>query len=140
MSEDCLFVDVFAPASTTKNSNLPVYVFIQGGGFNENANANLDGKGLVKASGMGIVVVTFNYRVGPFGFLASSEVKKNASLNNGLKDQRQLLHWCQNHIREVGTVFEARIHLPNISNSLEETRIMLFWVELALARLPSHCN
>lgn len=102
MSEDCLFVNVYAPEHTTKTSNLPVYVFIQGGGFNDNANANNDGKGLVKVSGMGIIVVDFNYRVGPYGFLASSEVKQNASLNNGLKDQRRLLHWIQDHISEFG--------------------------------------
>ncbi|MCJ1425195.1 hypothetical protein MMC29_003083 [Sticta canariensis] len=102
LSEDCLYVDVYAPADTTNTSNLPVYVFIQGGGFNENANANYDGKDLVKVSRMGIVVVNFNYRVGPYGFLASLEVKANASLNNGLKDQRQLFHWIQSHISEFG--------------------------------------
>lgn len=112
MSEDCLFVDVYAPTHTTKTSNLPVYVFIQGGGFNDNANANYDGKGLVKVSGMGIIVVDFNYRVGPYGFLASSEVKQNASLNNGLKDQRRLLHWIQDHISEVSTAFQFRISFP----------------------------
>ena len=50
---------------------------------------------------MGIVVVNFNYRVGPYGFLASSEVQAKASLNNGLKDQRQVLHWIQVHISKV---------------------------------------
>lgn len=113
MSEDCLFVDVYtpayAPADTTNTSNLPVYVFIQGGGFNANANANYDGKDLVNVSRMGIIVVNFNYRVGPYGFLASWEVKANASLNNGLKDQRKLLHWIQDHISEVITTHEVEI-------------------------------
>lgn len=118
-------MDVYAPTNTTKTSNLPVYVFIQGGGFNDNANANYDGKALVKASEMGIVVVNFNYRVGPYGFLASSEVKANASLNNGLKDQRQLLYWIQDHISEVGPAFEVKISSSKILNSLEGTRIML---------------
>lgn len=112
VSEDCLFVDVYAPTDSSKTTNLPVYVFIQGGGFNANANANLNGKGLVKVSEMGIVVVNFNYRVGPFGFLASSEVKANGSLNNGLKDQRQLLQWVQDHISQVGSPFEARVYIP----------------------------
>lgn len=109
LSEDCLFVDVYAPADTTDTSNLPVYVFIQGGGFNDNANANYDGKDLVKVSRMGIVVVNFNYRVGPYGFLASLEVKADASLNNGLKDQRQLFHWIQDHISEVVIIHEVGI-------------------------------
>lgn len=104
-------MDVYAPAGTTNTSNLPVYVFIQGGGFNDNANANQDGTGLVKGSGLGIVVVDFNYRVGPYGFLASAEVKENASLNNGLKDQRQLLRWVQDHISKVGTACWVELHL-----------------------------
>ena len=77
-----------------------MYVFIQGGGFNDNSG-NGDGKNLVKASEMKIIVVTFNYRVGPYGFLAGSEVEKGGSLNNGLKDQRQLLLWVQRHIEKV---------------------------------------
>lgn len=48
---------------------------------------------------MSIVVVTFNYRVGLYRFLASTEVQEeHASLNNGLKDQIKALHWVQEHI------------------------------------------
>lgn len=100
-SEDCLFADVYAPANANNRSNLPVYVFIQGGGFNENSGTN-NGRALLRASDLSIVIVTFNYRVGPFGFLASKEVQKNGSLNNGLKDQRQMLYWIQRHIRQFG--------------------------------------
>lgn len=100
-SEDCLFVDVYAPSHATTTSNLPVYVFVQGGGFNDNSG-NSNGRGLLRASGTSIVIVSFNYRVGPFGFLASAEVQKGGSLNNGLKDQRQLLRWVQQHIRQFG--------------------------------------
>ncbi len=78
-----------------------MYVFIQGGGFNENSGTS-NGRKLLKASGMSIVIVTFNYRVGPFGFLASTEVHEKGSLNNGLKDQRQMLYWIQDHIRQFG--------------------------------------
>jgi hypothetical protein len=49
-----------------------------------------------------MVVVTFNYRVGPYGFLAGEEIEKGASLNNGLKDQRKALKWVQKHISKVG--------------------------------------
>lgn len=48
-----------------------------------------------------MVVVTFNYRVGPYGFLAGEEVEQGASLNNGLKDQRKALKWVQKHISKV---------------------------------------
>ena len=100
-SEDCLFLDVYAPTNATSDSSLPVYVYIQGGGFNTNSNPNMNGGVLVAASGMNIVVVTLGYRVGPYGFLASSEVQANGSLNNGLKDQRQALQWIQNYISMV---------------------------------------
>lgn len=55
-----------------------------------------------------MVVVTFNYRVGPYGFLAGEEVEQGASLNNGLKDQRKALKWVQKHISKVGQVVILR--------------------------------
>lgn len=55
-----------------------------------------------------MVVVTFNYRVGPYGFLAGEEIEKGASLNNGLKDQRKALKWVQQHISKVGQVIIPR--------------------------------
>lgn len=99
MSEDCLFLDVFAPTNAT---NLPVFFWIQGGGYNSLSNANYDGTGLIEASDYNIVVVTFNYRVGPYGFLASQEVEQEGSLNNGLKDMIKALQWVQNYISTVG--------------------------------------
>ncbi|KZM21516.1 uncharacterized protein EKO05_0006255 [Ascochyta rabiei] len=103
-SEDCLFVNVFAPSKATNTSKLPVYVFIQGGGFNMNGNANYDAADLIDAAGGDMVVVNFNYRVGPYGFLAGKEIEANKtlSLNNGLKDQRLLLKWVQKYIHEFG--------------------------------------
>lgn len=97
-SEDCLFIDVYAPRNA---SNLPVFFWIQGGGFNSNSNANYNGTGLIEASGAEIIVVTFNYRVGPYGFLAGEEVQNGGSLNNGLKDQIKALQWVQKHISKV---------------------------------------
>ncbi|KAL4957586.1 Alpha/Beta hydrolase protein [Aspergillus filifer] len=79
-TEDCLFVNVFAPSNATIDSNLPVWVYIQGGG---------------------IILVNFNYRVGPLGFLASEEVRADGPLNVGLLDQRKLLHWVQEYIHLV---------------------------------------
>ncbi|KIW27851.1 uncharacterized protein PV07_07552 [Cladophialophora immunda] len=104
LSEDCLFLDVYAPSHATNTSKLPVYFFIQGGGFNFNANANYNGSGLITTSGHGLIVVTFNYRVGPYGFLASREIQDSpsASLNNGLKDQRKALEWVQKYISQFG--------------------------------------
>ncbi len=56
----------------------------------------------MQASGGKIIVVSINYRVSAYGFLASSEVKRGGSLNNGLKDQRMALHWVHDHIASFG--------------------------------------
>jgi len=72
-SEDCLFLDVYAPTSNKAPS--PVFVWFQGGGFNTLSNPNQNGSALIQAGNYDIVFVTFNYRVGPYGFLASKEVQ-----------------------------------------------------------------
>ena len=100
-SEDCLFVDVYAPANSTDTSRLPVYFFIQGGGFN-GQGSSVNATSLIQASEMNMVVVQPTYRVGPYGFLASKEIVAGGSLNNGLKDQRKALHWVQDHIMKFG--------------------------------------
>ena len=102
-NEDCLFLDVYAPSNAGPGT-LPVYFFIQGGGFNSDSNANYNGSGLIEASNHGIVVVNFNYRVGPYGFMASSEVvaEPTAGVNNGLADQLFALGWVQKYIEDFG--------------------------------------
>ncbi|GLB03502.1 hypothetical protein AtubIFM57258_008086 [Aspergillus tubingensis] len=101
-SEDCLFLDVYAPSSVKDITRLPVFVWIQGGGFNANSSPNFNGTGLIEAANMSMVVVTFNYRVGPYGFLSGSEVLQGGSVNNGLKDQIKVLEWVQEHISKFG--------------------------------------
>ena len=112
-SEDCLLLDIYAPTNASADSKLPVYIYIQGGGFNTNSNPNLNGGVLVSASGMNIVVITLGYRVGPYGFLASAEVQASGSLNNGLKDQRQALKWIQKHISQVCRADHLKKDLAN---------------------------
>lgn len=99
--EDCLFVNVFTPSNATEASRLPVWVFIQGGGYAQNSNSNYNGTKVVQESAYGIVFVTLNYRVGALGFLASERVRENGDLNAGLLDQRMALRWVQEHIRKV---------------------------------------
>ncbi|KKO98572.1 carboxylesterase [Trichoderma harzianum] len=101
-AEDCLFVNVFKPSSATPNSNLPVWVYIQGGGYAQNSNSNYNGTEVIKQSGDGLVFVNFNYRVGALGFLASEYVRRDGDLNAGLLDQRKLLHWVQKNIKKFG--------------------------------------
>lgn len=92
---------MYAPSNATSDSRLPVFFFIQGGGFSVNSNPNLNGTGLVNASGNNIVVVTINYRVGPYGFLTDGDT---ISPNNGLFDQRKALEWVQKYIAQFGGV------------------------------------
>ncbi|KZT52496.1 triacylglycerol lipase [Calocera cornea HHB12733] len=101
-SEDCLFLDVYAPSNATSSSKLPVYFWIQGGGYNSDANANYRGDGLIQASGYNMLVVTFNYRVSLWGFLASNEVQADGDTNIGLLDQRKALQWVQKYISLFG--------------------------------------
>ena len=130
-------MNVFAPTKATTKSRLPVYVFIQGGGFNNNGNANMNGSDLVRGSGEGIVVVNFNYRVGPYGFLASKEIlaNKTLSLNNGLKDQRQLLKWVQKHIDQVRRFlsFLGPCYLCNATSTLVSSLIKIHSLEAILS-------
>lgn len=95
---------MYAPTNAAAGSRLPVYFFIQGGGFNSLSNANYDGSGLISAAEHEIVVVTFNYRVGPYGFIASREISESpsATVNNGLRDQRKALEWVQSYISLFG--------------------------------------
>lgn len=101
LAEDCLFIEVFAPSKASPASKLPVFFFIQGGGFNSDSNPNMNGTGLVTAGDMDLIVVSFNYRVGPYGFLASKEVMSNGNVNVGLLDQRKALEWVHTNIAKV---------------------------------------
>ena len=98
--EDCLNLDIYAPADAKPDSRLPVFFFIPGGGFN-GQGPNGGGDNLIRASDMKIVVVIIHYRVGLFGFLSSKDVEASGSLNNGLKDQIKALQWVSKNIRLV---------------------------------------
>jgi para-nitrobenzyl esterase len=102
-SEDCLYLNVWTPA--TAGARLPVLVWIYGGGF-ANGSASMPlywGDRLAKR---GIVVVTVAYRVGPFGFLAHPELTRESpdrtSGNYGLRDQIAALEWVKRNIAAFG--------------------------------------
>ncbi|KAI1374067.1 alpha/beta-hydrolase [Hypoxylon crocopeplum] len=100
--EDCLFVNVWAPANATFKSKLPVWLFIQGGGYTVNSNANWNGTTVVERSGHNVVFVNFNYRVGLWGFLASERLRASGDLNIGLRDQREVMRWIRRNIASFG--------------------------------------
>src|SRR6185437_5348304 len=101
--EDCLYVNVWTPA-TSSADQLPVMVWIYGGGFVAGATSLpvYEGTNLAKK---GVVLVSIAYRVGPFGFLAHPSLTKESgrsSGNYGLLDQIAGLQWVQRNITAFG--------------------------------------
>jgi para-nitrobenzyl esterase len=103
-SEDCLYLNVWTPAKSSKE-RLPVLVYFYGGGFiaGDGSEGRYDGEGMAKK---GIVAITVNYRLGVFGFLAHPELTKESahqsSGNYGLMDQNAALLWVQKNIDAFG--------------------------------------
>ncbi len=97
-------------------------MYIQGGGYVANSNANYNGSTVVANSKQNIVFVNFNYRVASWGFLASEKVRAGGDLNVGLLDQRLALKWVQDHIEQVFHI-QSTFHDMLTSISLEETPV-----------------
>ncbi|XP_046579693.1 cholinesterase 2-like [Haliotis rubra] len=96
--EDCLTLNVFTPASITETRNIPVIVWIHGGGFVFGDAFTYD-PSLIVAHGQ-VIVVTIQYRLGPLGFL-STEDHVSAG-NYGLWDQHLALQWVKKNIASFG--------------------------------------
>ena len=102
--EDCLYINVWTTA-VSSTAKLPVMVWSYGGAFTGGAGsvAGYDGEALAKK---GVVFVTYNYRLGPFGFFAHPELTKesghNASGNYGVMDLHAALKWVQANIAAFG--------------------------------------
>ena len=106
--EDCLYLNIWTPTSSIKrnimsgNSNstlLPVLIWIYGGGFLHGAASRPYYWG-DRLARRGVVVVSFNYRVGALGFLVSTG--DGLFGNYGLFDQRLAVQWVADHIRAFG--------------------------------------
>ncbi len=103
-SEDCLYLNVWTAAQSASERR-PVMFWIYGGAYTEGAGSSSynDGAALARK---GVVVVTFNYRLGVFGFFSHPELTKesehNASGNQALMDTIAALRWVQTNIAEFG--------------------------------------
>lgn len=103
-SEDCLYLNIWAPARTG-TERCPVMVWFHGGGYNLGSGSLpiYSGEGFARN---GVVLVTLNYRLGRLGFLAHPELTAEsgygASGNYGLLDQLAALRWVQRNIASFG--------------------------------------
>lgn len=103
-SEDCLYLNVWTD-SFDEQAKKPVMFWIHGGALTRGSGAtpHYDGTELVKK---GVVVVTINYRLGAFGYMAhpelSAESKQGVSGNYGILDQIAALEWVQENISSFG--------------------------------------
>lgn len=101
-SEDCLYLNIYTPASSTEEK-LPVMFWIYGGGFGGGraTDPEFDGEAVCKRD---VILVTFNYRCGAMGFFALPELneKNGYSGNVGLLDQIAALKWVRENIAAFG--------------------------------------
>lgn len=106
-SEDCLYLNVYAPnpvvggSVSGKKEALPVMVFIHGGGLTTGAGQIYDPTQLVN---QGVIVVTMNYRLGVLGFFAQAALDSEGheAGNYGFMDQQLALKWVQKNIKAFG--------------------------------------
>lgn len=105
LSEDCLFINVTKPADAKPGDRLAVMVWIYGGAFIGGSGVsgfgvNHDGTQFAKK---GVILVTFNYRVGRAGWFAHPALTKEGPTGNyGLMDQIAALRWVQENITAFG--------------------------------------
>ena len=103
-AEDCLTLNIFAPAAAQPGGKLPVLVWIYGGAFSAGASSMYDPTTLVTRGD--VIAVTLNYRIGYLGFLAHPALSANdpnhVSGNYGLLDQQYALNWVRTNIANFG--------------------------------------
>jgi len=103
-SEDCLTLNVWTPALPVPSAVLkPVMVWIHGGGFEFGSSASRTYDGSTLAA-RGVVVVSMNYRLGVFGYLAASQLDQESGTSGmwGLLDQIAALQWVRQNIASFG--------------------------------------
>jgi para-nitrobenzyl esterase len=100
--EDCLMLHITRPVGAPTGANLPVMFWIHGGAFAIGSGGLYDPRALVREGN--VIVVTINYRVGPFGFLALDELQAESPYagNYGLADQIAAMTWVKNNIANFG--------------------------------------
>ncbi|MFK7897030.1 MAG: carboxylesterase/lipase family protein [Myxococcota bacterium] len=152
-SEDCLYLDIFAPAFgagevPTGTARKPVMFWIHGGGNSMGAGNQLPVDALARDND--VIVVTINYRLGVFGWLshpalrASAETPEDASGNFGTLDMVRALEWVRDNISEFGgdpgsvTIFGESAGGVNVYSLLASPKAKgLFHAGIAESGVPS---
>nr|WP_315152466.1 carboxylesterase/lipase family protein [uncultured Flavobacterium sp.] len=102
-AEDCLFLNIWKPATATNKTKLPVMVWIHGGAFVFGSGSGLSGTAFAKQD---VVLVTINYRLGRLGFFAfpalSKENPNDYKGSYAYMDQIAALEWVKKNIQEFG--------------------------------------
>jgi carboxylesterase type B len=104
-SEDCLLLDIYAPATPASQGPLPVLLYIHGGGYELGSTTSATAPGiheLAYGAPNHFIAVFIQYRLSGFGFLGGDEVEAFGQPNAGLADQRLAMEWVQRHISSFG--------------------------------------
>ncbi|KAF2086017.1 alpha/beta-hydrolase [Saccharata proteae CBS 121410] len=107
-TEDCLFLDVYAPLGVfdgSEETGLPVLIWLFGGGFTsgeKNGDGQFDPSSLMNSTTRNFIFVAVNYRLGAFGWLAGPSLQANGTANAGLYDQLLAFNWVQQNIQLFG--------------------------------------
>ncbi|KAI8624027.1 alpha/beta-hydrolase [Xylariaceae sp. FL1651] len=114
--EDCLNANIYRPhfgdtaeeiaaeerKQGVNSTKLPVVVYVHGGGFNMGSGKERDMASFAAFADSPIVTLSFNYRVGAFGFLPSAVTEQQGLLNLGLKDQQFFFEWLRSNLPDIG--------------------------------------
>ncbi|KDQ60400.1 hypothetical protein JAAARDRAFT_153005 [Jaapia argillacea MUCL 33604] len=101
-SEDCLTLNVWKPTNASEGDNLPVVVYMYGGGHYYGTTQGFPMYDWVSQHPTGIIAVSMNYRLNILGFLSGPELQADGDANTGLLDQRAALEWVQRNIAQFG--------------------------------------
>ena len=143
--EDCLYLNIYSPGkfiSSTASPTYPVMVYIHGGGYQGGTALLYPGDILASR---GVIVVTIQYRLGPFGFLTTGDAAARG--NYGMLDQIQALRWIKENIhsfngnpsqitifgQSAGAFSVGLLLLSSLSKGLFHRAIALSGVELSYA-------
>src|SRR4051794_19632658 len=102
-SEDCLYLDLYRPSTAKRSSKLPVLVWLHGGGYTQGTGVIYGGQTMAALTDT--IVVSINYRLGAFGYLALPQLDAETPEGSGswgLMDQLEALKWVRREVSAYG--------------------------------------